>query len=132
MKKILFLTLFCFSVFLFSQQHNLKFEWIYTNVEKGYDHENKSELFINGVLVKTSSSTKQTEWNSISYQLPRGIHHIKLVNYAFYEGKWEEHLIENDYSIDSIFEVNLEVTKATNRVFRLKFDLDKEMVILVD
>lgn len=102
--------------------------WVFKNVEKGYDHDNKSELYIDGKLVATSGVTRETKKNKVVAKTTPGVHSIKVVNYALYEGKWEAHTIANNYSIDCIYETNLDCSKKNNKI-GIIFDVDSGTII---
>ena len=48
---------------------------------------------------------------------------MRIVNYALYEGNWEEHTVENNYSYDCVYELNQNFKKRKYTV-DLVFDLD--------
>lgn len=95
----------------------------FKGIVEGYDHDNKTELYIDGILVATSSVKKETEKNSITVDITKGSHDIKVINYAYYEGTWEEHTIANNYSIDCLYETKMNITKKKNKL-NLLFDID--------
>lgn len=98
-------------------------KWSFENVVEGYDHDTKTELYVDGNLVAVSSVTKETKSNSVTAKVSKGIHTIKVINYAYYEGKWEAHTIENTYSIDCVYETRINCDKKKN-VITLVFDIN--------
>lgn len=98
-------------------------KWSFKNIVEGYDHDTKTELYVDGKLMATSTVTKESQPNSVSAVVPKGQHKIKVVNYAYYDGVWEEHTIENTYSIDCLYEADINCRKKNNKV-TLVFDID--------
>lgn len=98
---------------------DVKFE----NIEVGYDHLCKTKVFVDGELVATSSEKLQSKPNKITVNVPPGEHTVRVVNYALYEGNWEEHTIENNYSIDCLHEFNHHFLKRKYKL-KLVFDID--------
>jgi hypothetical protein len=98
---------------------DVKFE----NIEDGYDHLCKTRVFVDGELVATSSEELQSKPNTLTVNIPRGEHTVKVVNYALYEGNWEEHTIENNYSVDCLHEFTEKFRKKKYKL-NIVFDLD--------
>ena len=73
-------------------------------MEDGYDHESKTAVFIDGQEIGISPVTKETKTGSFMVNVPTETHSLKIVNCAMYNKDWEEHSIENNYSIDTIYE----------------------------
>ncbi|HNF69440.1 MAG TPA: hypothetical protein PLL28_08700 [Chitinophagales bacterium] len=106
------------------QQVKVSVGWEFKNLVEGFDHDCKTELYIDGTLVATSSVTKESKANSVSATTSRGKHEIKVINYAFYEGNWEEHTVANNYSIDATYTDNINCKKKNTKI-HLIFDIDK-------
>jgi glutaredoxin-related protein len=96
--------------------------WIYKNVEEGYDHDNRMEVFVDGKKVGTSDIFKESKKGTMTVMVPAGEHEITIENYAYYEGNWELHSIENNYSVDSFYTTNLMFKKK--RYINLVFDIE--------
>lgn len=124
MKKTILTLLFLgtFS-FCFSQSSKLMVYVQFTGIEAGYDHETKTSVFVDGKEYGTSSVTLQSKTGSFAVEVPQGNHSLRVVNYALYEGNWEEHTIENDYSIDCVFESETKFSKKPQKLY-LVFDID--------
>lgn len=120
MKKLLFIfsILFLSSGAAIHAQSTLTVKWSFVGIVEGYDHDNKCIVWLNGDNVGESDVTKESEPNSITINVARGKFNLEVINYALYEGEWEKHLIENDYSIDC------------NYVSKKKVKLGKEPVTL--
>lgn len=128
MKKIILICFLFIGLSSFSQgKSKLSIDWQFTGIIEGYDHDSKVEVYLDGVLVKTSTVSKQSKKNTVSIATSKGQHHIRIVNLAFYENKWEEHSHANEYSLDAIYENDLKLKKK-NKI-SLIFDIDKEIVI---
>lgn len=115
------------SLAMFAQTGTLTVKYIFIGVEDGYDHLCKTQVWIDGEMVGESPEVKQTKGSTFTVEVPTGKHEYRIVNLALYEGKWEEHLISNDYSIDCVDE-GTHNFKAKNKVFYL-YDLDSEMQV---
>lgn len=128
MKNVFVLIFLLFSFFSFGQgKSKVIIDWQFTGIIEGYDHDSKVEVYVDGILVATSTVTKQSKKNSVTIFSTKGMHQIRIVNYALYENKWEIHSEENDYSLDAIYDSNL-VLKKKNKI-SLIFDIDKEIII---
>jgi hypothetical protein len=131
MKKSLLLAVLFISVFMFSsfaqKQGTITIKTSYTGIVDGYDHINKTMIYVDGNLAGESSEMIQSKPNSFTVTVPRGEHDIRIINMAKYEGNWEEHTKVNEYSLDALYEgsVNLKKKLTVNLVF----DIDKEMTI---
>jgi hypothetical protein len=128
MKNLILICCLFFGVSSFAQGNSkLSIDWKFTGINEGYDHDNKVEVYLDGVLVKTSTVSKQSQKNSVTIETTKGKHNIRIVNFALYENKWEEHTIVNNYSLDAKYETDLKLKKK-NKI-SLIFDIDKEIVI---
>lgn len=96
--------------------------WKFVNIVEGYDHDTRCDVYIDGVMEGSSTTTLESQQNSMTLQVPAGLHQIRVINLALYEGEWEEHSIENEYRIDCYFDGEREFGKK-NRLFLL-FDID--------
>ena len=126
MKKAVFLlTLVALPVFaVFSQKMStLKVDYSFKNLVEGYDHQTVTKIFVDDELVAESTQKPESKPNTVSCQIPRGEHTVRIVNYALYEGNWEEHTIENEYSIDAVYEFDQKFKKAKYKL-TLVFDID--------
>lgn len=127
MKKPLLLVAF-FAILLtvsaFSQKTGtLTINTKYVGIVEGYDHLNKTQLYVDGKLMGESESKLESQPLRFSVKLPRGKHDIKILNLAFYEGNWEEHTVANNYSVDALYEGSIELKKKKS--ISLIFDIDK-------
>lgn len=100
----------------------------FDNIEEGYDHDNKTEVYIDGKLVGTSTVKRESKKNSVKVTTTKGNHEVRIVNYAYYEGNWEEHTIANNYSQDFIYSANMNITKGCTKI-KLLFDVDNGMQV---
>jgi archaellum component FlaG (FlaF/FlaG flagellin family) len=102
---------------------NFTVQWNFISVENGYDHENKIQVFVDGKLQAESTVFKQTELGKVSMTITPGTHLVRVVNFALYNGKWEEHTIANEYSVDAIYETQYNFKKKGN-VLKIVWDVD--------
>lgn len=123
MKKLVAL-LFLVSLFsiAFAQKTKLTVTYRFLNLVDGYDHNSKTEVWIDGKLVGTSKISKESEENSFTVKFPSGEHEINVINYAEYEGAFEPHTVENDYSIDCVY-LAKRTFKKKEKLF-MSFDID--------
>ena len=120
---LLVLLLFGFQSSKFTgKQSQFTVSWEFKNLDKGYDNNNKCKIWIDGELAGESSEKKESQMNSIKLKTTPGSHKIRVVNYAYYEGEWEEHNRKHGYPVDCFFEEWLELKKKT-KLFLL-FDID--------
>ncbi|MCE3295834.1 MAG: hypothetical protein K0R65_1548 [Crocinitomicaceae bacterium] len=100
--KNLFLILFVLAgtVAVAQKPAKLKVTYNFENIVEGYDHQTKTEVYVDNKLVATSKEHKQSEPTTISVATTRGMHNIKVVNYAYYNGQWEARSTDNGYSTD--------------------------------
>lgn len=99
-------------------------KYSFKGIEEGYDHDTRTELYIDDELVGTSTVKKESKPNSVTAATAKGKHNIRVVNQALYEGTWEDHTIANNYSIDCLYEAEINVKKTLT--IQLLFDLDGE------
>ncbi len=103
----------------------LKIDLKFENIEEGYDHLCKTNVYVDGELLATSSEELQSKPNSVKVSIPKGEHNIRVVNLALYEGNWEEHTKDNNYSIDCLHEFRYNFKKK-NYNLKLVFDLNSD------
>lgn len=101
----------------------LTLTWIFINVVEGYDHNNKMEIYCDGKLIGTSETFLESKKGTLTVSIPAGSHEINIINYAYYEGTWEAHTLENDYSIDATYTGNM-TFKKKRRTANFVFDID--------
>jgi hypothetical protein len=128
MKKFTFLLIIVFSLYssLLSAQKSgkLTVKTVFAGIIEGYDHINKTQLFVDGSLAGESPEGLESKTSSFSVDISRGSHTIRLVNLAKYEGNWEEHTRENEYSLDAVYETTLTIKKK--KTVDVVFDIEKE------
>jgi archaellum component FlaG (FlaF/FlaG flagellin family) len=98
--------------------------WKFLNIVDGYDHESQLKVYIDGSLVKTSKVMKQSKKGTLTVKVPSGAHTVRLESWAYYQGTWEAHTIDNDYSHDAFYENDLLFLNKRKRTVQLVFDLD--------
>lgn len=126
MKKIAFLfALLLASTLGYSQTVALKVTFKFINIVEGYDHDCKTQVLIDGESVGESAVTKESKGSSFEVQVPLGKHDIRVVNWAQYEGEWEEHTVANEYSIDCTWEETGHSFKKDSKLFFI-YDIDSE------
>lgn len=130
--KLRYLLIF-FSVLVFlktySRDRSVAIEWKFSGIEEGYDHLNRCRVFVDGKELSISKTCLQSVWGVYELRLSKKEHRIRLVNEAYYNGKWVEHSFENDFSIDAVCEFDLNA-KEISKV-QIQFDLNTSMISLV-
>lgn len=129
MKKLFgTITLALMATFAIAQtQLTVTFKFI--NIVDGYDHNCKSEVFIDGKSVGVSPEGKESVGTTFTVTVPTGSSDFRLMNYAQYEGTWEEHTVENEYSIDCFVEEDgHSFTKKKEKLYII-FDIDKQTYV---
>lgn len=121
--KLLLFMLLC-SAAVMAKDVRLTIKWTFENVVEGYDHDNKIVVFVDGKRMGESAVFKQTAKASYDVMVSEGAHQVKIMNMAFYEGKWEEHTRANSYSVDAYYEG--EVVCGPKTVVSMIFDIDTE------
>ncbi len=124
MKRHLILALFLLTAgTAWAQNSSLAVYFKFVNVVEGYDHDCKTQVFIDGELVGTSGVVRETQGESVVVPVSKGRHEIRIVNWALYEGTWEEHTVANNYSFDAIYEGQRTIAKKKEKLY-LVFDVD--------
>jgi hypothetical protein len=118
--------LFCLTIVSVSAQKTGKITVNpkFVGIVEGYDHTCKTQIYVDGTLAGESPEALESKAASFSVQVPRGTHEIYVINLAFYEGNWEEHTKENNYSIDASYKGTVTLKKKMS--INLTFDIDKE------
>jgi hypothetical protein len=80
-----------------------RISWRFENVVDGYDHNHQMVITADGATVATSEPTPETVPGAMSVPLAGG-QTLRIVSMAAYEGAWEEHTVDNDYSVDCVWE----------------------------
>lgn len=112
MKSIFLLSVLLLGSLQLFSQNTIQLKWKFINVEDGYDHNNKVQVYVDNELTATSGSFLESEVSSCSFDVSSGSHDIKMVWLAYYNGVWEEHTVENDYSIDCIYSLKKSFSKS--------------------
>lgn len=124
MKKFLAFSFFLMLAFSgFTQKTKLLVNATFTGIEEGYDHDCKTQVYINGKMVGESAVAKQSKGATFNVDVPVGKQELRIVNLALYEGNWEEHTVDNNYSIDCTYENTITFNSKPAKLYLL-FDLD--------
>ena len=118
----------CASSSVSSSGGTLTFNYSTVGILDGYDHTSKLIIYEGGSKIGESVPKKESEGNTITVPLSKGSHSIRAVLNSEYEGKWEEHLKANEYSLDCLFEETIEI--KGNKVITLVFDITQEKTIV--
>lgn len=109
-----------------SRNRTVVLEWKFKGIEVGYDHLNRSRIYVDGKELPVSDSCRQSQWGSYRFSLSKSVHRIKVVNEAFYNGRWVEHTFGNQFGMNATCEFDL-CAKEVSKV-RVEFDLNKSVV----
>jgi hypothetical protein len=106
----------------FAQSGTMTVKFAFKGIEEGYDHLCKTQVWVDGQMVGESAEVKESVGATFTVKVPTGSHHVRVINLAYYEGSWEEHTVENNYSIDCFYN-DTYTLKASNKLFMLH-DID--------
>lgn len=130
MKKLLILLL-VFGLFINqseakkSKNATLEISYIFKNIIDGYDHKTKAIININGEQVLETPANLQSKKQTYTINIPKGSYDFYLMMWALYEGQWEEHTKDNNYSIDCFIDTKFKTTKSKHKL-DIVFDIDTE------
>lgn len=108
----------------FAQNTTLTVNFKFLHLVEGYDHKCKAVVYIDGEEVGQSTEENESVTREFKVQVPNGSHDIKVMNFAYYEGEWEEHTVENEYSIDCSFEESDHAFDGKAQKLYLVHDID--------
>jgi hypothetical protein len=129
MKKSMLIFALLMSFVGFSQKpSNVTLVYQYLNIEEGYDHLTKTQIWIDGTMILESPEHYESQKTTVQFEIPGGSHEISIVNLAYYEGTWEEHTVENNYSIDAVVKRVIKFKKKVR--IDIIFDLDQSEPIV--
>ena len=132
MKTLPLLVLLLLSSFLvFGQTTSFTTTFKFIGIEKGYDHICKTQVWIDGTLVGESAEVSESKGGSVTVDLPIGEHRIRIINLVKYEGRWEEHTLQNLYSIDCLWEGTHSFYHKNENIYLL-FNIDDETKVSWD
>jgi hypothetical protein len=103
----------------------LTLSYVFTNIVEGYDHNSMGKVFIDDVKVFETGQHKESEKQTFTVNTTRGEHTIRVEVWNEYEGEWELHSMDNDYSIDAYFEDSFTLKKGKHTL-DVVFDIDSE------
>lgn len=123
--KNLFLILFVVlgSYAVAQKPAKLKVNYNFANIVEGYDHMTKTEVYVDNKLVATSNEHKQSAPQTISVVTTKGMHNVKIVNYAYYNGQWEKRAVDNGYSTEGTVMKDLALKKKNS--ISVTYDLNQ-------
>lgn len=101
----------------------LTVDYLFKGIEKGYDHNSIGKLFVDGTLVYETGEHLESKPQSFKVNIKPGKRHIRLELWAQYEGVWELHSMDNNYSVDCIVDETFDL-RPGNRTLKVVFDLD--------
>lgn len=100
--------------------------WSFANIEEGYDHQHRVDVFVDGQKVAESRVAAESVPGELVFPVPPGFHEVRVVDMTLYEGNWEAHTVENNYSIDCEWKGKVEPGGS----LVLRFDIDQGTVVL--
>lgn len=103
----------------------LEISYIFENIIDGYDHQTKAIININGEKVLETPSNLQSKKQTYTINVPKGSYDFYLMMWAMYEGVWEEHTKNNNYSIDCFIDTKFKTSKPKHKL-EIVFDIDTE------
>lgn len=100
----------------------LVIKYSFENINEGYDHLTKALFYLDGDLVVEGKEHLQSAPQEISVTVEPGEYDILLEMWTFYEGEWELHSFDNNYSIDCIVDDAYELEPGINTM-KVVFDI---------
>lgn len=131
MKLLPLLFLLLFSSFVFGQTSFFTTTFKFIGIDKGKDHLCKTQVWVNGALAGESVEANQSDGGLVTVKVPFGTHRIRIINLVKYEGRWEEHTLQNLYSIDCLWEGIHTFDQKISNIYLL-FNIDDETKVSWD
>lgn len=120
---ILALFVLCTSMSFAQKPCKLKVNYKFDNIQEGYDHKTKTQVYVDGKLIGESNEHLQSKPTTISLKAEKGGHEVRVVTMTYYEGKWEERSIANGYSTEGQFTQRMNLGKK--KTINITFDLNQ-------
>lgn len=98
-------------------------QYNFVNISKGFDHETKTIVSLDGKPIAESEQHKESQKQTISFLAPKGESQLEIMNYALYRGQWEAHTKANNYGQDCFYKNTINIKRKT--VIKLIFDLNE-------
>lgn len=109
------------------KHYPMEINWRFTNVESGYNHVSRMQVFVDDLEYGTSEQSVESIGGVFVLKVPKGMHRIRIVNQSFIDGAWQDHTIVNNYSVEAVYEKPVEVKKAIR--VTLLIDLNDEQTV---
>ena len=109
------------------KHYPMEIDWRFTNVESGYNHISRIQVFVDDVEYGTSEKSVENMGGKFLLKIPRGMHRIRIVNQSFIDGAWQDHTIVNNYSVEAVYEKSIDVKKSVR--VTLVIDLNDEETV---
>lgn len=126
---ILALLVLCTSAVYAQKPCKLTVSYKFENIQEGYDHKTKTQVYVDGALAGESSEHLQSKPTKFTVKAPRGGHQVRVVTMTYYEGKWEERSIANGYSTEGQYTNRMDLGKKKS--ITITFDLNQSEPIVV-
>jgi hypothetical protein len=84
-----------------------RISWRFENVVEGFDHTHQMMIAADGATLASSESGPETVPGSMIVAVPKGTQTLQIVSMALYGDVWEEHTVDNDYSVDCVWELDV-------------------------
>jgi hypothetical protein len=115
--KIIFFFFILFTTWQSTQAQDsvsVTIHWKFTEIPSGFDHLNRTVIYVNGDSVKVSAPKLMSSDNYVTVRIPKGKTDIYVLNYVKFKGIWEEQLKVNDYSIDASLDLSFKFQNDTD------------------
>lgn len=94
------------------KHYPMEIDWRFKNVESGYDHVSRMQVFVDDVEYGTSEQSVESMGGKFLLKIPKGMHRIRIVNQSLIAGGWQDHTIVNNYSVEAVYEKLVEVKNS--------------------
>ena len=105
----------------------ITFKYKFIHEGDGQDINTRLKIYVDDVVKGVSLAKTESEANLVTIEIPTGNHKIRAVIESEEDGKWEEHTVANEYSIDCVYINEMNYTKHVR--IDLTFDLEKGTII---
>jgi citrate lyase beta subunit len=105
----------------------ITFKYKFIHAAEGKEINTRLKIYVDDAVKGVSLAKMETESNTVTIEIPTGKHKLRAVIESEFEGKWEEHTVANEYSIDCVYLSETDFTKHVR--VDIIFDLEKGTIV---